>query len=249
MLVEAYRPGRSPLHRLDPRVKLPLLVLIVVCIFLRDRSMAPPVYVLVLFLAAVGFLGFQDAVAPVRMLLPLLLFIAVLTPFFTGDGIWVVNPATIGEVYRLFCRLLGVSLGFYLFFRTTETEAFIAVLQWYGLPFRAGLVMGLALRWIPSMMGLYRSVEEAHSLRVSEARTGRAGAIRRVRQVIPTLTSVLIQSIRQIPALAMALESRGVGRPEPRTRWYRFTPLRGHPLSMIGGAVCAGLVVLALVIG
>jgi len=224
-------------------------MLIVVCIFVRDRSMAPPAYVMVLFLAAAGFLGFKDAIAPVRMLLPLLLFIAVLTPFFSGGGIWVVKPETVGEVYRLFCRLLGVSMAFYLFFRTTETEAFVAVLQWYGLPFRAGLVMGLALRWIPSMMGLYRSVEEAHSLRVSEARSGRAGAIRRVQRVIPALTSVLIQSIRQIPALAMALESRGVGRLERRTTWYRFTPLRGHPLSVIGGVVCGGLAVLALVIG
>ena len=248
MLGDAYRPRTSALHRLDPRVKLPLLALVVVCFFVRSESLAPPLYVALLFALAALCLGPGDAISSVRLLLPLLVFIVVLTPLFAGGGAWRLTPEVLGEVHTLYCRLVGVSLAFFLFFRTTATEAFIATLGWYGLPFRASLVMGLALRWIPSMMRIYEIVVEAHSLRRATGSSGRTGPVDRIRQLIPVITSVLIHSIRQIPGLAMALESRGVGRPNDRTRAYRFQPLSRIVPSLLGGLAAAAAVVLPLVL-
>lgn len=48
----------------------------------------------------------------------------------------------------------------------------------------------------------------------------RKGLIKRLKQAIPTMTSVLILSVRRIPTLAMALECRGVGRKNRRSSYH-----------------------------
>jgi len=55
---------------------------------------------------------------------------------------------------------------------------------------------------------------------------------------LPVLTSVLILSVRRIPLLAMALETRGLGL---RGRRSSYRCLKHGPGLLVDGAVLAGL--------
>jgi energy-coupling factor transport system permease protein len=90
-------------------------------------------------------------------------------------------------------------------------------LRWFGLPYAACLVMTITLRTIPSLAATWHNVVDAHRLR--SGLDGRRRRRRIVETYGPVLTSVLIEAVKGIPALAMALESRGFGRRNARTSY------------------------------
>jgi energy-coupling factor transport system permease protein len=136
---------------------------------------------------------------------------------------------------RIVARFAGLALTFFAVFRTLDMNDMILALRWFGLPFRVSLVLIVAFRFIPSLFALYRNVEDAHALRSGGA--GRRGFFR---HVLPVLTSVVIQAVRAIPALAMALETRGLGRKGARTA---YRELRGGPGFVLSFAVLGLLAV------
>ena len=62
------------------------------------------------------------------------------------------------------------------------------------------------------------------------------------------MTSVFVQAVRTIPALAMALETRGFGRRTPRTEWRVFPPGRRLTVSFIATGVLVVVAYAPLVI-
>jgi energy-coupling factor transport system permease protein len=117
-----------------------------------------------------------------------------------------------------------------------ELDELVLALRWYGLPYRPSLTLIMAFRFIPTLVELYQNVQDAHSLRTAGERpVGFFG------RILPRLTSVFIQAIRMVPSLAMALETRGLGRRTPRTEW-RELPRRRRAASWVTTAAVACLV-------
>ena len=83
-------PGKSPIHRMDPRVKIVLVMALIVALFLADGVVS---YALMIgFLLAVIWISKIPARMVVKGLKPILFiisFTAVLNLFYTpGDYIW-----------------------------------------------------------------------------------------------------------------------------------------------------------------
>jgi energy-coupling factor transport system permease protein len=190
-------------------------------------------------------LGVGELWRPIRTILPILVLVLVLTPPFHREG----NPLIgefrlltdqgLEEAIRLLMRFTGITLLFFAYLRTTDPDRLVLSLRWFGLPFGAALVISIAFQYIPNFRVLYDQVRDAHRLRQAAAIPGAAagasrpsGLFRRLGRSIPALTSVLILSVRRIPVLAMALESRGVGRGNRRTA-YRSLP-SGRALALSG---------------
>jgi energy-coupling factor transport system permease protein len=234
MIAEFYRPGTSVLHRLDPRPKMLFLAVILAAFFVPS---AP--WVLLLFtVAIVGVivltLGPGQLVPPLKTLWPILVFIALLTPPFHRDGyplvrildVTVVTSEGLRTTLVLLLRFLGITFGFFAVVRTVALDDMVLSLRWFRLPYAACLVITITLRTIPSLAGTWHNVLDAHRLR-----SGAADAPRRPRIVqtyLPVLTSVLIEAVKGIPVLAMALESRGFGRRNPRTSYAEL--IKGRAL-------------------
>jgi energy-coupling factor transport system permease protein len=189
-------------------------------------------------------------------ILPILILVALLTPFFFRQGapVWQIRGTVLvtirglEETGRLLIRFTGITTVFALFYLTTPAEQFLSALEWYGLPFRAALVLNLTLRFIPSLFILYQRVEDAHSLRRAGELSGHSGFFRRFRNLLPTLTSVLIQAIKKIGPLSMTLELQGVGLPGPRTRFFRLPRFRDVALQFFFTFLGLGFLVAVLVI-
>jgi energy-coupling factor transport system permease protein len=210
----------------DPRAKLPVL-LAYLLLFLLPL----PLPLLAGYLATVLVLtllstGFPGLIRPIRSILPLLILVLLLTPpfhregrvFLAVRGFPVLTSCGLAEAVRLVIRFTGITLAFSLFMQTTLPDELIAALRRLGLPFAAALTVTLVLRTIPRITVLYRNVVDAHSLRRSGGETGGKDRWRgRLARLVPELTSVLVQAVREVPILAMVLESRGAGRANPRS--------------------------------
>ncbi len=240
MIAEFSLPGTSALHRLDPRAKVAGLVAIVPAFFVFPSAYLPGLYAACLAALVALFLGGRELAKSLAAIGPLLLIILVLTPVFHrgGKALWepfgVVLLTTDGlrESLRLVGRFAGLTLAFFAVFRTLDMNDFVLALRWYGLPFRAALTLIVSFRFIPTLFALYRGVQDAHALRRAGERP--AGFFARV---MPQLTSVFIQAVRMIPSLAMALETRGFGRANPRTEWRVLPRGRSVTVSFLATAL------------
>jgi energy-coupling factor transport system permease protein len=242
MIVEFYRPGTSALHAWDPRAKMILLAVVLAAFFIPS----PPwvLFVLAAALAAVIalFLGPAQLLPPLKTLWPILILISLLTPPFHRGGlpllrlfdVTLVTSDGLDTTLVLLLRFLGITYGFFAVVRTVSLDEMVLSLRWFRLPYNACLVMTITLRTIPSLAATWTSVVDAHALR--------AGAVERqkrrriVETYLPVLTSVLIEAVKGIPVLAMALESRGFGRRTPRTSFAELKKgraLAGDVLALV----------------
>jgi energy-coupling factor transport system permease protein len=223
MIADFYKPGASALHRLDPRAKLILLAVVLAAFFLPS---AP--WVLCLFTGAIVCviavcLGPSQLLPPLKTLWPILILIVLLTPPFHRAGPALVRIfgfplVTIDGVNTavvMLLRFLGITFGFFALVRTLALDDMILSLRWFGLPYSACLVITITLRTIPTLGATWHNVLDAHRLRSGSLPD--APRQRLVQRYLPVLTSVLIEAVKGIPLLAMALESRGFGRRNPRT--------------------------------
>ncbi|HTP59222.1 MAG TPA: energy-coupling factor transporter transmembrane component T [Spirochaetia bacterium] len=265
MAVDFYHPGTSRLHSFDARAKLILLVPAVACFFLPV-----PFWTQLPALAGFGLLiifslGVSELWKPLRAIGPVLILICVLTPPFTRNGVPLLSisgfplvtstglQATLSTV----TRFAGITLAFVAVFRSMEPEHLALALQWFGAPYTMALTFMLALRYIPSLGATWRNVQDAHKLRVApraplgreppgRPRSARALPARsptRWRDSLPVLTSVLIQAVKGIPALAVALECRGFGRRAPRTSLLALKTGKGFAGDLIVCLIAAILLV------
>lgn len=235
MIVGTYSPGRSILHRLDPRLKLLLLLLVSLSFFFPLPLTVPALYLGALLLLSASALGPRALAIPLTTILPILILVSLLTPPFHAGGTLLLAPLPfyrittggLAETARLLIRFTGITLAFFIYFRTTEIDRFILALRAFRLPYGAALVVSLAFRFIPYMVELYGSIRAAHKLRMPAGPAGRSRSpLHRLRRVFPTLVSVLIHAIKTIPALAMALESRGLSAGSRRSSYRSLPPLR-----------------------
>lgn len=229
MSVDFFRPGHSFLHRFDPRAKLIVLIPLFSSFFLPGPVWLPAAYVGALALVIMGSLGPRELLSPLRAIVPILLLICLLTPPFHPQGRPILSLFSrplltsegLEETILLFMRFTGITLACFAVFRTLDLNDFVLSLRWFGLPFSLCLVLIVTLRYIPSLGEIWRNVRDAHKLRSGPPKRGRRN---RARGWMPLLTSILIEAIKGIPALAMALESRGFGRKTLRTSYAVLPP-------------------------
>lgn len=250
MIAALYRSERSLLHRLDPRVKVLNLLSVAVVFFLPLSPLHLGGYLAALALLVALTLGLPELWRPIRTILPILVLVLLLTPPFHREGTTLmsvgrfslVTDAGLREALRLVTRFTGITVAFFAYLRSTDPEQLVLSLRWFGLPFGAALVINIAFQYVPNFKVLYDQVQDAHRLR-QPAATGGAGGKRRAPGVfrrlavsIPALTSVLILSVRRIPVLAMALETRGVGRSNRRSTYRELPTGRSLTVSVLIGA-------------
>jgi energy-coupling factor transport system permease protein len=221
VIAEFYTPGRTFLHRWDARAKLLVLPLVLAGFFLPS-----PPWVLLIFTAGIAAvlalaLGPSQLLPPLKAVWPVLVLILFLTsPFHLGGvpvlrvlGVTLLTSEGLDATLVFMLRFFGITIGFFAILRTVSLDDVVLSLRWFGLPYNACLVMTITMRMIPTLAVTWHAVRDAHRLR--------AGAIQRrqplVGTYLPVLTSVMIEAVKGIPLLAMALESRGFGRRNART--------------------------------
>jgi energy-coupling factor transport system permease protein len=219
-----YVPRDSWLHRLDARVKLwAALAGIVLCFAVARLPFLILLYIVTALVLRLGGIPWRRIAWIAQALLPFTILIMLLQPWFfaSGETLLQVGPLRLTAygllgALTLAARANTLALLALMPLLTTPDDRVIRGMVKLGLPYRWGLTITLALRYLPNTAALFAVVGQAQEARGFAAGTGRLWT--RARSFFPVLIAVIIASIRLSDQLALSMAVRGLGT-GPRSTW------------------------------
>ena len=255
-----YFPGNSPVHRLDPRTKLLLLVVYIVALFLAKSWVSYGIMLLVLVLVVkISAIPPKSILKGMKPLVMILVFTGVLNLFFTQEGETLVAfwglAITTGGLERAFfmvVRILMLISGTFLLTYTTSPisltdglESLLSPLNKIKVPVHElSMMMCIALRFIPTLIEETDKIMCAQKARGADFENG--SLVERAKALLPILVPLFISAFRRADELATAMECRcyqgGQGRTKMKLLRYGRNDLVAFSL---GAVVVVGVWVLA----
>lgn len=242
-----YVPFNTPIHRMDTRVKLFLLVVFMVAIFLPYGNRVDVVYPYAMSLVVLGGIfvllmigllisriSFGSLMKSMSFLWVLLFVVVILNFFFWKAPDWasknsqVLFVIFIGYIIARIFLMVILSL---MFASTTKPMDMTFALEWYLTPLRwlhvptaaFSMTMSLALRFIPVLASEAKTIFKAQAARGLDYSNGKAKD--RIKAIVSLLIPLITTSFHHASELAYALEARGYDPLGKRTR-YRQYPFR-----------------------
>lgn len=252
-----YFPGTSPIHKLDPRMKIVLTVAYIILLFTAQNAVGLAVGVL--FLVLVYGISKIPPVMILRSLkpvVPIIVFTSVLNMFFIDGRVlfqWWILKLTVEGVttavfmsVRIVCLIAGTSLLTYTtspIALTDGIERLCNPLKRFKLPVHElAMMMTIALRFIPTLIEETDKIMSAQKARGADLESG--GLMQRARALIPILIPLFVSAFRRADELALAMECRCYRGGEGRTRMKQ---LKIHPRD-VWSAVFVGACLVFIVL-
>jgi len=255
-----YLPGDSLLHRMDPRIKLLSLFILIAALFLIKTFLGFAIFcvfvLIVFFNAGLPWRYFLRGLKPIFYIV---FFTIILHFLFTKGGrvYWHWGPLTVEEagIYMgsfMTIRLVLLVITTLLITLTTSPIAFADGIEFLLRPFRRlgvpgheiAMMMTIALRFIPTLMEEGVKIRNAQMARGADFETG--NVFQRARSLVPLLVPLFISAFRRADELALAMEARCYRGGENRTKMRQLeaTPLDYWGLVAVAGftlaLVCCG---------
>ena len=232
-------PGKSPIHRLDPRTKLVILVLYIVSLFMAVNWISYGVMLAFLIIViAISKIPAKSFVKGMKPLIFILVFTGVLNLFFTqGETVlvqvWKIVITKEGLVRAVFMmsRILMLVTGTFLLTYTTSPialtdglESLLSPLKKIKVPVHElSMMMCIALRFIPTLIEETDKIMSAQKARGADFESGKL--MERVKALVPVLVPLFISAFRRADELATAMECRcyqgGDGRTKMKLLRYK----------------------------
>ena len=253
-----YYPVDSPIHRLDPRIKLILSVVLIVAVFLAQGFFG---YVLLLVyilltakLANVPFRMLFRGLKPLKWILIITFLLnLLLTP---GDTVWlsfwIIRITKEAFLQALFysLRLVFLVMGTSLLTLTTSPVALSDAMEVLFSPLKKihfpvhelAMMMTIALRFVPTLLEEADKIMKAQTARGADFESG--NLIVRAKAMVPLLVPLFVSAFRRASDLAMAMESRCYHGGEGRTRLRVLKLTKNDAIACAVTAVFLVLIIL-----
>lgn len=232
-------PGFSTVHKLDPRTKILLSILYIVCIFLANNLagfLLLTVFTLCLIPAAK--ISMRVILRSIKPLILILLVTSLLNVFMTagaGEPLfswWIFTVYTEGLVRAAFMTvrvvLLIVGTSLFLTYTTSPIaltdglEALLHPLTYIRVPVHVfSMMMSIALRFIPTLIEETEKIMNAQKSRGADFSSG--GLIKRAKALIPLLVPLFVSAFKRAEELATAMECRCYRVDKKRTKLVKLT--------------------------
>lgn len=248
-----YFPGKSLIHRLDPRAKIILFIAHIVILFCTFSypALAVTAVFTALFLILSG-ISPKFYFKSLKVIIFIVLFTSLLNLFYgSGEPIWQwwIFKITVNGINRavfvttrIICLILASSC---LTFTTSPTELTDAIerlmkpLRVIHFPVHEiAMMMSLALRFVPTLLEETDKIMQAQKARGADMESG--NLIRRVKALVPVLIPLFVSAFRRAYDVATAMECRCYRGGAGRTRMKQIRMARRD---------AAAFVVMVLVIG
>ena len=211
MNVSSYVYGTSFYHRFDVRPKLIATLAFSIIAFIVSSHAGLLLVFLIPVLIMLLSVGRKETWHCYSRLLPLFVLIILFAPLqersgevlFSAGGFVLATREGVESVLRIIARLGGISGALMLLLLTERNEMIIKGLRAFHMPYNAALAASMILRFIPYLGELFAEIRDSMSLRLEEGRRGYP--------ILPSITALVVASIRMIPETASSLEERGFG--------------------------------------
>lgn len=244
-------PGKTVIHRLDPRTKLLMTVLYLVALFVANSWVS---YGLVLaFLITAVSLSRIRPKTLLRGMKPIVIIVvltAVLNLFYTGGDhvlarFWGITITWEGVRTAIFMasRIIMLITGTFLLTYTTSPialtdglESLLGPLKKLRLPVHElSMMMCIALRFIPTLIEETDKIMSAQKARGADFESG--GLMDKAKSLVPIMVPLFVSSFRRADELALAMECRcyhgGAGRTRMRQLKYQGVDYAGFAVSLL----------------
>ena len=225
MAVIEYLPGDSFFHKLDPRIKILMLLLFTFFIFTtKNFYIISALFVLVILPKITGLF---------RLLIPIFFFIIIIQALFQVGDTELLNPVIpnfvplIGGSGRI--TLEGTLFGLVISYRlltlimlmplismTTQINSLALGLVKLGMPYKIAYMATTALNMIPSLEEQTRTIMDAQKLRAFTV--FEEGKIHEKLLAYPTLVvPMVIGAMKKSMLVGVAMDARAFGCRKTRT--------------------------------
>lgn len=259
-----YYPADSPVHKLDPRVKLMASLVYIISLFVfRGIPGFLLATVFLIFMIKICQVPFRFMVKGLKAVVILMAFTAVFNLFLTPGkqilfhyGILTITMEGVKNAVFMLVRLMYLIVGTSIMTLTTTPnqltdglEKALKPLSKLGVPVHAvAMMMSIALRFIPILIEETDIIMKAQMARGADFEEG--NLIQRAKNMIPLLVPLFISAFRRADELAMAMEARCYEGGEGRTKMH---PLhyakRDFVAYLVLFAYLGGIIVLRIFFG
>ena len=250
-----YYPVDSPIHRLDPRVKLAATFLFIIGIFCVDNFLGFGLAILMLALVVYkAKIPFSYLLRGLKAIFILLIFSVVMNLFLNRQGetlvsFWIITITDQGVYTAAFLglRLILLVLGSSVMTLTTTPleltdgiEKAMRPLKKIRVPVHEiAMMMSIALRFIPILLEETDKIMKAQQARGADFESG--NILQRAKSMVPILVPLFISAFRRADDLATAMEARcyrgDVGRTRMKEMVYRLQDKIAYVVIFLGLAI------------
>lgn len=255
VVIGQYYPSESPIHRLDPRVKLVSTFLFIISLFVVKNIYGYAI--ITVFLAAIIIVSkvpFKYIIKGMKGILILMLVSVVFNLFLTPGHVVV----AIGKLHitsegiilsvKMAVRLTYLIIGSSIMTLTTTPnnltdglESIMRPLRVFRVPVHEiAMMMSIALRFIPILLEETDIIKKAQMARCADFETG--NFIKRAKNMVPLLVPLFVSAFRRANDLAMAMEARcyrgGDGRTKMKPLIYKKRDAISYVIVMAYLVLC-----------
>jgi energy-coupling factor transport system permease protein len=217
-----YFPGKSIIHKLDPRTKYHFTLILVVLILLYDN----PIFLAAAFILTIGLFYLSGVPISayynaIKILLLSILFLLIFNGFFIPGKIILLDFSLplIGYVsYSLAGLISSLSLGLRfltLFFMvpvvisTTKPVDIITSLNYLKIPYKISFIAAISIRFFPTLEDVMIEVMESQRSRGLETEKG--NLLQKIKKSLPIVYPMIYKCLYFVDQLSWTIESRGYG--------------------------------------
>lgn len=233
-----YVPYNSSIHRLDPRLKLFGLIVLMVGIFIKFANVPMNfiiygiMFIIIASLMAVSHIRFVTLFKQLKALWIMIIFLLIINtivpnsgPIAFSIGNWNIYWNGIFQTLYIIIRLvLMIALTMVLTSTTRPLDLTYAI-EWYLLPFKVvrfptheiAMTISIALRFIPTLLDETYRIMKAQASRGVDFIGGKLSE--KVRAIISLIVPLFISAFQRSEELANAMEARGYNPSGKRTRY------------------------------
>lgn len=255
-----FYPVDSPVHRLDPRIKLILTILVMVAIFSVARLTGYLIILIfVIIVSALSRVPFRMLCGGLRpMLFILILTFLVNALFSNGEtvlvryGVLCISVEGLQQAVHITLRIIFLIVGTSLLTLTTTPvmlchglESLLSPLRVIRFPVQElAMMVTVALRFLPILQDEAIQIRRAQAARGADFDSG--NLINRIKAYMPVLIPLFASAFRHAGNLATAMESRCYRSDIRRTH---LNVLRLGRNDAVACVVCCALLALILLEG
>lgn len=230
-----YYPADSLLHRIDPRFKVLLAIVYIICTFIcKSLVCFAALFLSVILLISISRIPVKVILRSLRPLLFIIAFTFIINVFWSKGEIvllqWrfiTIYAEGLWNALFMFLRIFALITGTGLFLTYTTTpmdltdalEALLSPLKKIHVPVHVfAMMMSITLRFIPTLTEETEKIMNAQKARGADFISG--SLVKRAKALIPILIPLFVSAINRALELANAMECRCYHGGDGRTRLH-----------------------------
>ncbi len=252
-------PGKSVIHRMDPRVKIILSIVFIVAIFLCRHVLTFALITLfALLLLLVSGISVRTILTGLRPIVFVLLLTAVVNILMTDgqgepllafhfveiyeEGLWRALLMSVRVILLILVGSLFLTYTTSPIALTDAIESLLTPLKWIHVPVHEfAMMMSIALRFIPTLLEETEKIMNAQKSRGADLSSG--NPFKRIKALIPVIVPLFVSAFQRAMDLATAMECRCYRGGNGRTKLREYhIGIRDIVVTFMHAALVAGIV-------